>query len=121
MARRSLSRLQRIRVFDDNDGICHICERGIRPGESWEVEHPTALALCGSDKIEDMRPAHKKCHSEKTAKEDIPRIAKAVRQRANHLGIKRRQNRPMPGTKASGIRKPLDGGPPLDRETGQEL
>ena len=120
--RRSLTRNQRIAIFDDADGICHLCELPILPGkEEWQAEHPTALALCGSDKVEDMRPAHKKCHAVKTAKEDIPRIAKAVRQRANHLGVKRHQGRPMPGTKASGIRKPMGGGPPIDRKTGKEL
>ncbi len=118
--RRSLSRLQRIKVFDDADGVCHICGLKIQPGVAWEVEHLIPLALGGGDTPENTRPAHFTCHKAKT-RADQERIAKAVRQRANHLGIKRRQTRPMPGTKASGIKKPFGGGPPIDRKTGQEL
>ena len=118
--RRNFSRLQRIGIFDDADGRCHICGLKIQTGQAWDIEHVIPLALGGADTPENTRPAHTACHKGKTAT-DKGQIAKAVRQRANHLGVKRRQGRPMPGTKASGIKKPFGGGPPIDRETGKEL
>lgn len=109
MTRRNLTRLQRVRIFDDADGVCHICKMKIDPvREAWEAEHPVPLGLGGPDKREDMRPAHVDCHAKKTAS-DKGQIAKAVRQRAGHLGIRKKQSRPMPGTIASGWKRCFDG------------
>jgi len=33
----------RVRVFDRKHGRCHICERSIRAGEKWTLEHLIAL------------------------------------------------------------------------------
>jgi hypothetical protein len=38
----------------------------------------------------------------------VPRIAKMKRQRAAHLGAKT-SKRPMPGSRASGLKKHMDG------------
>ncbi len=107
-ARRSLSRLARIRVFDAAKGVCHLCETKIHVGEGWEVEHVRALSLGGADDETNMRPAHVACHRIKTS-EEAPRKAKADRVRANHLGIRKPTSRPIPGSKASGLRKRFDG------------
>ncbi len=108
MTRRSLTRNQRVRVFDEANGVCHICGQKITVGQEWEVEHIIPIGLTGSDKPENMHPAHIKCHKSKT-RADKKQIAKAVRQRANHLGVKRKQGRPMAGTVASGWKKKMDG------------
>lgn len=50
-----------------------------------------------------------KCHQFKTAKIDIPKAAKTVRQQDKHNGIKKSKGRPLPGTRASGIRRRMDG------------
>ncbi len=118
--RRHFSRLQRIGIFDDAGGHCHICKLKIQIGQAWDIDHIIPLALGGPDTPENVRPAHAACHKGKTRK-DKGKIAKAVRQRANHLGVKRRQGRPMAGTKASGVKLPLGGGPPIDRKTEKEL
>jgi 5-methylcytosine-specific restriction enzyme A len=39
----------------------------------------------------------------------VPRIAKAKRQQRAHLGAKARKSRPIPGSRASGLRKRMDG------------
>jgi 5-methylcytosine-specific restriction endonuclease McrA len=85
MTRRSLSTTHRMRIFEISGGICHICNERIQVGQKWEVEHVRALALLGLDADDNMRPAHKTCHTHKT-KDDRSRIAKAKRQRAKHLG-----------------------------------
>lgn len=53
-------------------------------------------------------PAHKACHRRETAERDLPQIAKAKRRLARHIGAYR-SRRPMPGSKASGLRKRMDG------------
>lgn len=68
-SRRSLSDHQRLTVYRDNDGRCHICTRKIAPGEAWDVEHPKALWAGGSDEIADLKPAHVDCHRGKTSEE----------------------------------------------------
>ncbi len=107
-ARRSLSRLARIRVFDAAGGVCHLCGQKIHVGERWDVEHVRALSLGGADDESNMRPAHYACHKIKSA-EEAPRKAKADRQRAAHLGIRKPSSRPIPGSRASGIRKRMSG------------
>ena len=106
MTRRSLSKLARIRIFDSADGICHICQTKIHTGEAWQADHILPLALGGEDNEKNMAPAHEKCHLGKT-KVDISRTRKADRQRAKHLGIKKKST--IPGSKNSRWKKKLDG------------
>ena len=87
---------------------CHICWGEIHIGEAWEVSHEIALKLGGADDDMNAKPAHRKCHRRITSEQDIPAIARAKRREANHLGAKR-SRRPMPGSRASGWRKKMDG------------
>ena len=106
--RRSLSRLALVRIFDAAEGICHICQTKIHTGEAWQADHVLPLALGGEDDEGNMVPVHECCHRKKT-KTDIGRIRKADRQRANHLGVKRKRARPIPGSKNTRWKKKLDG------------
>lgn len=121
--RPKLTRAQRVRVFDANDGRCHICGLKIKVGEEWDAEHKTPRWKGGSDDLSNLAPAHKgrsSCHAEKSAEEATER-AKSDRVRANHLGIpKTPKGRPIPGTKRSGVRVCFDGRV-LDRKTGEPL
>jgi 5-methylcytosine-specific restriction protein A len=107
-ARRPISTARKVAIFLAAKGICHLCGGYIR-GKLWEVEHVIPLAMGGADDETNMRPAHKACHAPKTA-EDVGNIARAKRREAKHLGIKR-SSRPIPGSKASGWRKPFNGPP----------
>ena len=104
--RRSLSKLARIRIFDSADGICHICQTKIHTGEAWQADHVLPLALGGEDAETNMAPAHELCHGGKT-KNDIGQIRKADRQRAKHLGLRKKAT--IPGSKNSRWKKKLDG------------
>ena len=106
MTRRSLSKLARIRIFDSADGKCHICRQRINTGEAWQADHILPLALGGEDAEINMAPAHERCHEQKT-KGDVTQIRKADRQRAKHLGIKKKST--IPGSKNSRWKKKLDG------------
>jgi 5-methylcytosine-specific restriction endonuclease McrA len=97
-ARRSLSPMQRLKVFEAASGRCHLCEQRIQVGQPWDVEHVRPLALGGDDDAANMRPAHKSCHATKT-KADAASWSKAKRIKAKLLGIK----------KPSTFRKPPEG------------
>lgn len=86
--RRSLSPMQRLKVFEAAQGRCHICERLIRAGEKWEAEHRIPLALGGADDASNMAPAHVACHSQKT-RSDNASWTKAKRCAAKHAGIRK--------------------------------
>lgn len=107
MTRRRLSNTARVALFQAHDGRCHICGGKIAAGEAWEVEHVIPLAQGGDDDEANMRPAHAKCHKAKTAK-DAADTARAKRREARHIGA-HRAKRPMPGSRASGLRKRMDG------------
>jgi 5-methylcytosine-specific restriction enzyme A len=96
----------RAEIFRDNGGVCHICTRKIAPGEAWEVEHPKARGLGGSDKKADMRPAHVDCHKPKTAN-DIRIMRKADRQMKKGLGLKKPSR--LPGSRSGKWKKKING------------
>jgi 5-methylcytosine-specific restriction protein A len=106
MTRRSLTKLQRVRVFDAAGGICHLCQTKIHVGERWEVEHVKPLSMNGADDEGNMAPAHVSCHRVKTSAEAGPR-AKADRARARHLGIRPKSK--FPCSRDSKFKKTLDG------------
>ena len=84
-ARRSLTSLQRLALFEKRGGVCHLCEQKIQVGEKWEVEHRIPLAMGGADDEANMFPAHVKCHAIKS-KTDAGNLAKVNRTRAKHRG-----------------------------------
>jgi 5-methylcytosine-specific restriction protein A len=101
VARRSFSTKDRTRIFAAHDGVCHLCKQkidGVR--EAWEVEHVIAYALTRDNSDENLRPAHKRCHAEKTAA-DVAAIAKAKRREAKHAGAAR----PKQSIRSAGFQK----------------
>jgi len=88
VSRKRRSTRDRVRLFEAHKGRCHICHGIIQVGEKWEWSHPRPLALGGEDTLENSAPAHFACHRALTANEDIPRIARAKRQHARHIGAK---------------------------------
>lgn len=85
--RKRWSAKARLRIFLAHEGRCHVCRGRISVGEAWELDHVVALALGGDDEEHNLAPAHKKgCHASKTAKEDVPAIARAKRRQIQHLG-----------------------------------
>lgn len=76
--RKAMTQTRASKIFVACNGKCYLCGNQIRPGEGWDVEHPDALALGGSDKDDDLRVAHVRCHKAKTA-QDRAAIAKRDR------------------------------------------
>ncbi len=98
----------RDRIFEAHGRRCHISGRIIRPGEPWDLDHVKALINGGEHRESNLAPALRDKHREKTA-EDVALKSRAYRKRKYTYGFKRAKGRPMPGSKASGLRKKMDG------------
>lgn len=98
----------KIRVFDRCNGQCRNC--GVRIGASVRpaFDHVVALVNGGQNRETNLQLLCLPCHSQKT-QSDVAQKAATYRKRLTHLGIKPRKGRPMPGSKASGIRKRMNG------------
>lgn len=85
--RRPMSAKRRHHIFSEhctghNVAPCCLCGQPIhRYDDAWIIEHLRALGLLGKDTNTNCGPAHVECAKVKTFTEDIPRIAKAKRQR----------------------------------------
>ena len=97
-ARVRLSTRDRVALFEEHKGRCHICGEPITARDAWEVSHPIPLAAGGADKPGNRAPAHKRCHRYQTSNIDQPLIAKVKRVHARHIGAKT--------PSARGLRKP---------------
>jgi len=78
----------RDRIFQRDNGTCHICKLTIKPGETWEADHITALINGGENRESNLAPAHKHCHVGKTAK-DRKEKDKVAKVRQKHNGSRR--------------------------------
>ena len=97
----------RVRVFDRCDGRCDTCGRKIAAGEKWTLEHRKALINGGQNREANMGVTCAWCLPGKNA-EDVAEKARIGRKRSKHLGV-RKSSRPIPGSKASGWHKHMDG------------
>lgn len=77
----------RLRIFERCNGICHISDVKILPGDEWDVEHIKRLDDGGENRESNMAPALKAPHRKKTGEENS-RGKKADRAKMKHLGIK---------------------------------
>lgn len=78
----------RLRIFERENGVCHLCQQPIQAGQKWEANHDPALINSGENRESKIFPAHVACHQVHTreAKAEKAKVA-AIRQR--HLGITR--------------------------------
>lgn len=107
--RKPLTPKQKLKMFIAHDGVCCICGckiNGVK--EAWD-EHDDPLWLNGTNAENNRKPAHARCARQKTAKESGER-SKIQSVAEKHFGAKNRpKSRPLPGTRASGLRKRMDG------------
>ena len=78
------------------------------PWDSYRYDHIVALANGGENRESNLQILCMECHTIKT-RVDVAEKSTVARKRQKHLGIKRKQSRPMAGTKASGWKKRMDG------------
>ncbi len=78
----------RLRVFDRDAGICHLCKLPIKTGETWQADHVIALINGGEHRETNLAPAHSHCHVGKSA-QDVKEKAKVAKVRGKHTGAVR--------------------------------
>lgn len=110
----------RLRVFDRAKGCCQICTRKIRSGERWVADHIKAIINGGENRERNLQLICDWCDRKVKTPADSAEKAKTYAKRCADLGLKQRKGRPMPGTKASGIKQKLDG-TWVDRRTGKPI
>jgi len=98
----------RVKIFEKDNGICHMCKLKVDSGQEWDVSHEIPLEAGGKDDISNWFVAHRKCHRHHTATVDMPLIAKVKRIRAKNMGAKKTRS-PMPMGKNSKWKKKMDG------------
>lgn len=74
-----------------------------------EFDHRISDALGGEPTLENCVAACPTCHAFKTATNDTPKAAKVKRQSDKDKGIKASPSRPLPGSRASGLRRRMNG------------
>lgn len=100
----------KLRIFLKYDGRCQCsewCNRSIRSGERWQLDHKIALVNGGTHSEGNLQPLLVEHHKNKT-RDDVAIKAKTYRKRKANYGIKKSRN-PMPGSRASGFKKLMNG------------
>lgn len=103
-----LSTKSRLDIFLRAKGHCQTCKAKIAPGQFWDIDHVIPRALGGSNDATNLQILCRTCHRSKTARYDVPRIAKAKRQLARHFGAKR-SAAVIPGSRRSPWKRKFDG------------
>lgn len=98
----------RLRVFKKFDGRCQCdCNRPIRAGEQWRVDHVVALVLDGEHRESNLQPILTE-HDRAKVRREVAEKSATYKTQAHHLGI-RKSRRPMPGSRASGFKRKMNG------------
>lgn len=129
--RRNFTNATKREAFDRSNGACecHLvwqlptyksgCGVKLGPGNVF-YEHISPDRLGGLNDLDNCAALCRTCWRNKSLDYDRPTIDKSKRQQDRARGIHKRQFRPLPGTKASGIKLPMRGGA-FWRDSGRPL
>lgn len=107
-SRREFPAKIKVAAFKRADGRCEKCSASLTGGRV-EYDHRIPDALGGEPTLENCEVLCRNCHGSKTASEDIPRISKAKRVEAKHIGAKRPKSK-LPGSRGSKWKAKIGGG-----------
>lgn len=97
----------KLRVLKRFGYRCYLTGIEIKPGDKWDAEHVLAIINGGENRESNLAPALKVAHAGKT-KVDLAIKAKRDKSQKKRFGITKPKH-PIPGSKASGVKKHLDG------------
>lgn len=97
------------------------CGVGLIGGAGPYYEHIQCDALGGAPTLENCAALCLTCWKHKTARHDLPVIAKDRRQGDRAHGIRPTPRQVLLGTFRSGVKLPMNGSGPIDRATGKPL
>lgn len=99
----------RLRIAERQGDQCALCTRAFSPKLPIQIDHKVPLILGGLNRESNLQAVCPYCHKAKSASE-MKVKSKIAKARQDRLGIKSKpKGRPMPGTKASGWKKRMDG------------
>lgn len=71
------TKAQKTRVWSRENGICYLCGKPVAAdGPTVRYDHRDMREISGDDSDANLYATHERCHAEKTAKHDAPRLAK---------------------------------------------
>lgn len=85
------------------------CERSILCGDIVHFDHIIPCGIGGANTADNCMVLCEAHHREKTAEDDVPRIAKMKRQAAKHAGTYRPSRNPVPGGRNTRWKRTLRG------------
>ena len=115
MSRTEFTKATQRSAWGRSDGRCeYVDEDGSRcpimlGDGNVHYDHDIPDRIGGDNSLDNCRALCLPHHKMKTRDVDIPRIVKTRRQEDKARGIKKPKGRPLPGTKASGLRKRMNG------------
>jgi 5-methylcytosine-specific restriction protein A len=75
--RKAPTKAEKTAAWNAANGLCELCLKPVPPeGPDVEYDHRDMREITGDDSVSNLRPLHKRCHAEKTAKHDAPLMAK---------------------------------------------
>lgn len=95
MARREFPAKVKALAFERAGGNCEGCTARLTVGK-FHYDHVIPDALSGEPVLSNCAVLCTNCHGAKTAKEDVPRIAKAVRTHRKNINARPRPKRQWP-------------------------
>lgn len=98
----------KVRVFESAAGRCGVCTLPIRGKLLPAYDHKISLINGGRHAESNLQLLCEPCHKVKT-KQDVADKSYSYQKRVRALGIAPKKGRPMPGSKASGLRKRMNG------------
>lgn len=79
--RKAPTKAEKVAAWSRENGLCVRCGKPVAPlGEGVQYDHLEPREITGRDGADELYPLHTQCHAEKTARIDLPRIAKVRRQ-----------------------------------------
>lgn len=107
MPRREFTKAIKLAARNRCGGNCEGCTGKLFPGK-YEFHHDKEDTFGGEPTLENAVVLCINCHDRITYSR-AKVIAKSNRVRNKFLGIKTKKSRPIPGSKASGLRRRMDG------------
>jgi len=105
MRAHNFSRKQRRAIGERADWICELCGLPAIPGQA---DHILPVIEGGASETENGRWLCLPCHKVKT-RSDVSALRKSERVRDRHTGARLPTKRKIPGSRGTGIRKPING------------
>jgi 5-methylcytosine-specific restriction endonuclease McrA len=97
-------------AFKRAGGCCEECGRKLGVGgEPCEFDHKVSCEDGGDNSLANCQCLCAQCHGHKTHKIEAPAKAEGRRHTLKMAGVKKKPRNPIPGSKASGWKRTIDG------------